>query len=809
MSSNTGKTDKFVSIHYKIIANVMGLMGSIFLLLLIVITALNISNSNKNLESSEGFVRSSLDARGRILVRNNSIALKGLAADNAFVSIQELVSATVASDDDIVRGIYMDSLRMPWVNASSANPNKNGSPESMAILSDSIDLWANSITSDTALTKVFKSTLYDESGNDLIEFAAPVIDTYGNILGHIRYSFSTTSMLNNLEMVRADAISARTIMILVFVSIMILAIIITYFLVERLTNKITKPIDSLVVSAKRISQGDYSVEVVAESNDEIGKLSHNFEEMRKTVEKYTNHLQDLIDEKMQQVKDILNNIDQGLFTINFDGTVNDEYSARANDILKVGDISNYDVYELLRLESGTKKSFNTWVDLVRKKHGKQRWRKLEKLAPVHEMEFRGPGSSDSEQLDYVSVSYQKIYNRDGDLSKLMILTVDETEKRRKEQAMKDERLRHENEMKTILGIANTPEAELISFLEDTETRISEINKKINEHIEGVINQRQRHPSETDTYDVTPECIDALYRNIHTIKGNGGSYGFDLLSQLAHQAEDALEELKAPLNSRRGDNLKVIEKNITEISEVVSNIRSKLSLIYGDDNAVFVRVSEENIAYIQRLTDSISSSYGDDELVCEMRDVAMKLSWKPLKEIARKYRKIVATSSNKLNKEIDFTISNEATLYPPEIFDGLDEVMMHVLRNSVDHGIETNDERAELEKGTGTILLSVEWGKNQRVVSVTDDGKGLDTEMICRKATKKGLLAESDINTMSEQEKINIIFTPGFSTASSVTEISGRGVGLDVVKTKIEELDGILEVNSTVNKGTTFTITMPQ
>ncbi len=807
MSSNTDKLEKFVGIHHKIIANVMGLMGVIFLLLLIVITALNISNSNKNLESSEQFVRNSLDARGRILVRNNSIALKGLAADNAFVSIQELVSATVASDDDIVRGIYMDSLRMPWVNASTVNPNKNGTPESMAILSDSIDLWANKIVDDTVLTKVFNSKIYDESGNDLIEFAAPVIDLYGNTLGHIRYSFSTTSMLNNLETVRDDAIVARTTMVLVFVVIMIIAIIITYFFLERLTNKITKPIDSLVVSAKRISQGDYSVEVIAESNDEIGKLSQNFEEMRKTIEKYTNHLQDLIDEKMQQVKDILNNIDQGLFTVNFDGTVNEEYSARANDILKVGDISNYDVYELLRLESATKKSFNTWIDLVRKKHGKQRWRKLEKLAPVHEMEFRGTGSSE-DQLDYVSVSYQKIYNTDGDLSKLMVLTVDETEKRRKEQLMKDERLRHENEMKTILGIANTPESELISFLEDTENRIEGIVTELEKHLLGVAKQRENHPSEDDTYDVNPECVDALYRNIHTIKGNGGSYGFDLLSQLAHQAEDALENLRAPLHSRRGDNLKIIEKNILEMGDVVSNIRSKLSLIYGDDDAVFVRVSEENIAYIQRLTDSVSSLYGSDKIVQEMQEAATKLSWKPLKELARKYSKVVTTSSNKLNKEIELKISNEATLYPPEIFDGLDEVMMHILRNSVDHGIESDEERAQLEKGVGSIQLTVDWDQGKRVISIADDGKGLDTDVISNKAVKKGLIKPADLETMSKREKINIIFTPGFSTASSVTEISGRGVGLDVVKTKIEELDGVLELDSTVNKGTKFSITMP-
>jgi len=784
----------------------MGMMGTIFLLLLIVITSLNVSTSYKNLASSEQFVRNSLDARGRILVRNNSIALKGLAADNAFVSIQELVSSTVNSDDDIVRGIYMDADRMPWVNASSANANENGSPQSMAILSDSIDIWVSTILKDTVETKVFTSSQFDTSGNDLIEFAAPVFDNYGNLLGHIRYAFSTTSMLNTLETVRSNAISARTTMILVLVVLMIIAIAVTYFLVESLTNKITKPIDSLVLSAKRISQGDYSVEVVPESNDEIGKLSHDFEEMRITVEKYTNHLQDLIDEKMQQVKDILNNIDQGLFTINFDGSVNEEYSARANDILKVEDISNYDVYELLRLETSTKHSFKTWIDLVRKKHGKQRWRKLEKLAPVHEMEFRR--SNDDSTLDYVSVSYQKVYNRDGELSKLMILTVDETEKRQKEQAMKDERIRHENEMKTILGIANTPEAELVAFISDTEQRLTGIRSVIKRHYEGVVKQRRDYPEESVIYEVSSESINALYRDIHTIKGNGGSYGFDLLSQLAHQAEDALEELRTPLNSRRGDNFKLVEKNIIEMSEVVANIRLKLSLVYGDDESIFVRVSEENVAYIQRLTESISSIYGNDKVVQEMQTAATKLSWKPLKAVARKYNSVVKASAVKLNKEIEFDIMNEATLFPPDVFDGLDDVIMHILRNSVDHGIESADQRADLEKDIGTIQLSIDWDSNSRRITVKDDGKGIDTDVVTSKAVQKGIVTEEDVRKMSEQDKVNLIFSSGFSTASSVTEISGRGVGLDVVKTKVEELDGVLEVVSEINKGTTFTITMP-
>ena len=795
---------KFVSIKQKFITNVMVTMAIIFLVVLAVITVMNINAANKNLAKSESFIKSSLLARGKILVQNNSIALKGLAADNAFTAVQNLVSSTVNGDPDIVRGIFTDAENHPWVNCTVDNPE--GAPESFEPLSDSIDIWVKGLKEDSVFTKKFYSKALDSTGSEIIEFASPVLDEYGQVLGFIRYSLSTKSMNATIAETRADATMARNVMIFALVVIMGIAITITYFLVRSLAIKITKPIGSLVQSAKLIAQGDYSIEVVAESNDEIGKLSEDFDEMRKTIKKYTEHLQDLIDEKMQQVKDILNNIDQGLFTVNFDGTVNEEYSARANEILKVGDVSSHSVYDLLRLEDKAKKAFDNWVELVKKKHAKTRWKKLVKLAPVHEMEFASV--SDGDSLEYVSVDYQKIYDKEGNLSKLMILTMDETEKRLKEIQMREERIQHENEMKTILGIANTPEDDLVSFVEDSETRINRLIEEVEKHLDGVKKQRELHPDEEHKYNLDIEEIEALYRDIHTIKGNGGSYGFDLLSERAHQAEDALEELKSPTTTRRDDILAIIEKNLEDMKELMHGIRDKMKLIYGDEDAVFVRIPEENVEYIQTLTDKIASEYKNDNIVEELKSVADKLSWKPLKSLARRFRKIALSSANKLNKEIEFTITDESKLYPQEIFRGMDEILLHVIRNAVDHGIESDEIRREAEKGIGIVTLSVDVDEDKRVITISDNGAGMSPDFIAKKAIEKGIITEDEARKLSDNEKLELIFSSGFSTASEVSEISGRGVGMDVVKNKIEELDGIIEINSEVGVGTTFKITMP-
>jgi len=794
---------KFVSIRQKFITNVMAMMAVIFLVVLAVITVMNVTTANKNLKRSEESVKNALQARGKILARNNSVALRMPASENGFGAVQQLVSKTVEGDEDIVRGIYMDADRRPWVYATSANPE--GMPEAMEPLADSVDLWAASCKNDSVYTKNFSSKTLDSAGNEVIEFVAPVMDESGMVLGHIRYALSTASMKAAVSEIRKDATASRNVMILALVLIMVGAFAAAYVLVRSLATKITKPIASLVQSAKVISQGDYSEEVKSESNDEIGKLAVDFDDMRKTIKKYTEHLQDLIDEKMQQVKDILNNIDQGLFTINFDGSVNEEYSARANEILKVGDVSTHNVYELLRLEDNSKNAFNSWVELIKKKHDKQRWSKLEKLSPVHDMEFASNGD---ERLEYVSVSYQKIYDKEGNLSKLMILTMDETEKREKERMMKEERIRHENEMKTILGIANTPEDDLVTFIEDSETRLARIKVEVEKHLSGVRTQRELHPEQDFVYDVSRDDIDAMFRDIHTIKGNGGSYGFDLLTEFAHRAEDALEELKAPLVSRRDDNLCSIEQNLAEMEKLMLEIRSKMSLIYGDEDAVFVRIPEANVEYIQNLANSVAKTYQQNDVVKELQNVAEMLSWKPLKTLARKFQKIASTSANKLGKTIEFKYLHDARLYPESVLSELDEVLLHVIRNAVDHGVETDETRAELQKGQGEIIMNVEFDQDKRVITISDNGKGIDPAIIVAKAIEKGIVSAELASSMSDSDKINLIFAKGFSTASEVSQISGRGVGMDIVKAKVEELHGVIEISSIVGSGTTFTITMP-
>jgi two-component system chemotaxis sensor kinase CheA len=166
-------------------------------------------------------------------------------------------------------------------------------------------------------------------------------------------------------------------------------------------------------------------------------------------------------------------------------------------------------------------------------------------------------------------------------------------------------------------------------------------------------------------------------------------------------------------------------------------------------------------------------------------------------------------SRELNKKIELEIEGEDTELDKSIVEEIGDPLVHIIRNSCDHGIETPDVRvANGKPEVGTISLKAFNEGNQIVIQIDDDGKGLDPEMLKNKALEKGLITEKEADTMSDKEAFTLIMRPGFSTAAAVTNVSGRGVGMDVVKTNIEKVNGIIDVESVVGKGSSMKLKIP-
>ncbi|BEP29355.1 chemotaxis protein CheA [Helicovermis profundi] len=205
---------------------------------------------------------------------------------------------------------------------------------------------------------------------------------------------------------------------------------------------------------------------------------------------------------------------------------------------------------------------------------------------------------------------------------------------------------------------------------------------------------------------------------------------------------------------------------------------------------------EAIEYLERITTSL-------------HDAVMKVRMVPVERTFNRFPRMVRDLSKDLGKGIKLVMSGEETEVDRTVIDEIGDPLIHLIRNSIDHGIESPEERVAKNKPEmGIVALRAYPDGNTVVIEVEDDGNGIDAEKVAGKAVSKGLLTEAEVENMSEKELVNLLFLPGLSTAEVVTDLSGRGVGLDVVKSKIELLNGTVEVKTVLGKGSKFTIRLP-
>ncbi|MBB6216498.1 two-component system chemotaxis sensor kinase CheA [Anaerosolibacter carboniphilus] len=205
---------------------------------------------------------------------------------------------------------------------------------------------------------------------------------------------------------------------------------------------------------------------------------------------------------------------------------------------------------------------------------------------------------------------------------------------------------------------------------------------------------------------------------------------------------------------------------------------------------------EAIEYLERITTSL-------------HDAVMKVRMVPIERVFNRFPRMVRDLSKELGKEIELFMSGEETEVDRTVIDEIGDPLIHCIRNSIDHGIEDPETRKALGKREyGTVKLVAYPDGNSVVIEVEDDGQGINIEKVKSKAIQKGLLKKEEAETLDDKEAVNLLFHPGFSTADKISDISGRGVGLDVVKTKIESLGGVVEVQTAKSKGSKFIIRLP-
>lgn len=236
--------------------------------------------------------------------------------------------------------------------------------------------------------------------------------------------------------------------------------------------------------------------------------------------------------------------------------------------------------------------------------------------------------------------------------------------------------------------------------------------------------------------------------------------------------------------------------MNQVSELIIAKNSLVSISSTEGSSLQSQTFHEQIEYLERITTNLHES-------------VMKVRMVPIESVVNKFPRMIRDLSKKLNKEMELVMTGEDTELDRTVVDQIGDPLQHLLRNSADHGLENADVRAKRGKPEkGTICLNAFQEGNNVIIEVSDDGNGIDTERVKAKAIERGLVTPEQAEALSQKEIIDFLFMPSFSMAKQITDISGRGVGLDVVKSNIEALGGDVEVKSVLGEGTKFIVRLP-
>jgi two-component system, chemotaxis family, sensor kinase CheA len=356
-------------------------------------------------------------------------------------------------------------------------------------------------------------------------------------------------------------------------------------------------------------------------------------------------------------------------------------------------------------------------------------------------------------------------------------------------------------------------------------------------------------------------LDSIFRFVHTVKGNCGFFDFPRLEALSHAAEDALADVRAGRRHADAALVSAVLAIIDRIGEMVSAIEAGEEMPAGDDSALIhalapgaeasaaplaatvadgtIRASAapRTIRLSVELLDRVMSTVSDmvlarnelarrlresdtdvpvdgaferlSSIIAEMRDAITRTRMQRIENLFVGLPRMIRDLSAELGKQVLVDIEGGDVELDREMIEMIRDPLTHIIRNAVDHGIEKPAERLEAGKREiGILAVSARQSGNQILIDIHDDGRGIDGKKLVEKAIAAGIMDKSDAGQLSVREQLALIFEAGLSTAKEVTAISGRGVGMDVVRSNVERIGGIVEVDSRVGEGTRMTLRVP-
>lgn len=335
---------------------------------------------------------------------------------------------------------------------------------------------------------------------------------------------------------------------------------------------------------------------------------------------------------------------------------------------------------------------------------------------------------------------------------------------------------------------------IVFVTEEEASRILDIIKNVSEIKDAVLTEI-KEPLKTEDDNAPAEASKEEHKNEAPAQDSAEKKPAPSAPKKPAQAASAKPGVKPVGRSVRVD-IEKLDVLMNLVSELIIAKNGLVASASDEEGNAANQGFHEQIEYLERVTTNLHES-------------VMKVRMMPIESVVSKFPRMIRDLSKKLNKKMELYMTGEETELDRTVIDEIGDPLMHLLRNSADHGLESAEVRAERGKPeVGSIFLNAYQDGNNVVIEVGDDGNGIDVEKVKAKAIEKGNITEEQAEMMTEKEIIDLLFRPSFSTSDKITDVSGRGVGLDVVKSKIEALGGAVEVKTTYGVGSTFIIHLP-
>lgn len=498
-------------------------------------------------------------------------------------------------------------------------------------------------------------------------------------------------------------------------------------------------------------------------------LSSKFSKAFDLVEELSIHLDQMVKERTAAIKDLLDNTGQGFFSFARDYRVQ-QFTSKATLDFFGKPIEQENALELLFPDTveDTKKLLN----LV-----------FEDANNLDLIEGILPSEVKKNDRMY-SVDYHWIEARDSIAGRLMIVMTDITTQRKLEEQLKVD----EEKNQMIVKIAVDRHG-FIDFLNDVYRCLDQVDQIL-----------AKQPSAIE--------INELFRLFHTIKGGMASYFFLAVSERAHAIESLLASARTEVNFPSKALLESVKKEAVQLREVLKATLSDLEQIVPKQlidagYQPYFRIAES------KLTELESVLKAELDRNRELKRVVSNLRKQPIRNLMKKYAADAEVLADSLGKKLKISLQGDDTELIHKPFKHVFAALIHIIRNCVDHGIEHPDERLAANKPEfGMIEIKVDVDNAFLRITIADDGAGIDANMVKAKALEKRLIEPDQAKSMSDSAAIKLIFLPGFSTKDDVTQLSGRGVGMDAVAEAVSALKGKIDIRTTPGVGSRFMITIP-